>query len=86
MNMDIIFVTGLLAAVLTTIAFLPQVLKAYTTKHTKDLSLVMFVLFSLGLILWTIYGIALNSLPIILANTVTLAMSLYLLFLKVRYG
>jgi len=84
--MDIIFVTGLLAAVLTTIAFLPQVLKAYTTKHTKDLSLVMFVLFSLGLILWTIYGIALNSLPIILANTVTLAMSLYLLFLKVRYG
>ena len=84
--MDLIFLIGSAAAVLTTVSFLPQVIKAHTSRHTKDLSLMMFVLFSLGLALWTIYGIALRSAPVIAANTVTLSLSLYLIYLKVRYG
>jgi MtN3 and saliva related transmembrane protein len=77
---------GIFAAILTTVSFFPQVLKTHNTKHTKDLSLVMYLLFSIGLMLWTVYGIYLNDVPIIAANTITLAMSLYILFLKVKYG
>ena len=84
--MNISFVIGSLAATLTTVAFLPQVIKAHQSKHTKDLSLIMYVLTSAGLLLWLIYGLFLMSLPIILANSVTLILCLYLLFLKNKYG
>lgn len=84
--MDFIFVIGILAACLTTAAFVPQVMRAYASRRTKDLSLVMFLLFSLGLLLWIVYGIALRSAPVIAANTVTLGLSLYLIFLKLKYG
>jgi len=84
--MDPIFIIGVMAAVLTTTAFLPQVIKAHTSKHTKDLSLVMFVLFSAGLILWIVYGIALRSIPVITANAVTVLLSFYLIYLKIKYG
>ena len=84
--MDILFTIGMLAAAFTTVAFLPQVVKAHTSRHTKDLSLVMFVLFSAGLLLWIVYGFALASIPVIAANCVTLLLTLYLIFLKVKYG
>ncbi len=84
--MDTLFIIGMLAATFTTVAFLPQVIKAHTSRHTKDLSLAMFVLFSTGLVLWTVYGLALHSIPVIAANTVTLALALYLIFLKIKYG
>lgn len=85
MNIDMFYV-GIMAAFLTTAAFLPQVIKTHKSKHTKDLSLMMYIMFSCGLIFWTIYGISFNSLPIILANTITLSLSLYLIFLKIKYG
>jgi MtN3 and saliva related transmembrane protein len=84
--MDIVFIIGSLAATLTTAAFLPQVIKAHNSKHTKDLSMVMCVLLTFGLILWIFYGLAYSSLPIILANSITLLLCLYLLYLKVKYG
>lgn len=84
--MDYLLIIGLLAAFLTTIAFLPQVIKTHKSKQTKDLSLVMFVIFSIGLLLWTCYGIILNSAPIILANSITLGLCLYLIFLKIKHG
>jgi MtN3 and saliva related transmembrane protein len=84
--MDHIFVLGSCAGIFTTIAFLPQVIKAHQTKHTKDLSLVMYLLFSLGLILWTVYGFILGSFPVIAANSITLALSSYIVFLKIKYG
>ncbi len=84
--MDIILLVGSAAAILTTISFLPQVIKAHSSRHTRDLSLSMYVLFSLGLALWTVYGVALHSIPVIAANTITLAMSLYLIYLKAKYG
>ena len=73
------------AAICTTISFLPQLFRVWQRKSASDISLLMFLLFNLGLILWLIYGIALGSVPIILANTVTLALALTILALKLRY-
>ena len=84
--MDNIFLLGTSAALFTTISFLPQVIKAHKTRETKDLSLVMYIIFSIGLMLWTIYGVLLNSAPIIAANAITLMMCSYIVYLKVKYG
>lgn len=79
-------VIGFLAAIFTSGAFLPQVIKAHRSRHTKDLSLAMFLMTATGLTLWIIYGTYLFSLPIIAANSVTLVLNLYLIFLKLRYS
>ena len=62
---------GLAAGILTTISFLPQAIKTWQTKSTKDISLVMFLSFCLGVVLWVIYGFYTNNLPVFLANFVT---------------
>ena len=82
--MDNITLLGLLAAACTTIAFFPQVYKIYKTKHTRDLSLPMYAIFSTGTFLWLIYGVSVNSLPIILANAVTLTLSVYILAMMIK--
>ena len=76
---------GSLAGTLTTIAFIPQVVKTWRTGSAEDISLVMFLLFSSGVLLWLIYGIALNAVPIIVSNGITLVLASLVLFLKVRY-
>jgi len=83
--MDAILIIGTVAATLTTAAFFPQVIKAHTTKQTKDLSLAMFVMLFFGLIAWIIYGITLHSLPVIAANSITLVLCVYLIYLKIQY-
>ena len=62
---------GFIAAVCTTFAFLPQVIKIWKTKQTKDLSLRMYTIMFIGICLWFVYGLRINSLSIILANIVT---------------
>ena len=62
---------GFIAAVFTTFAFLPQVIKVWKTKQTKDLSLRMYTIMFIGICLWFVYGLRINSLSIILANIVT---------------
>jgi len=84
--MDPIFIIGLTAATLTTSALLPQLIKAHNSKHTKDLSLAMFSISALGVFLWIIYGIALGAIPVIAANSVTLCLMLYIVYLKIKYG
>jgi MtN3 and saliva related transmembrane protein len=84
--MDIVMLIGGVAATLTTAAFVPQVIKAHQTKETKDLSLLMYVLTAGGLALWLIYGFFLSSLPIILANLLTLILCSYILYLKIKHG
>ena len=64
-------IIGLIAAVCTTFAFVPQVIKVWKTKQTKDLSLRMYSIMFLGILLWLVYGIIIDSLSIILANVVT---------------
>jgi len=76
---------GMLAGTLTTIAFVPQVLKIWLTKSADDVSYLMFAIFSLGVILWLVYGIELGAMPIVVANIVTLVLSLLVVALKVRY-
>jgi len=76
---------GLAAATLTTIAFLPQVIKIWKTKETKDISLLMYALFTVGVLLWLSYGVILNDLPLILANGITSVLALSVLVLKLKY-
>ena len=83
--MDSIELVGYLAGALTTIAFVPQVVKAWKLRETRDLSLAMLVLFGTGILLWTVYGFWVASLPIIAANVITFALILVLLGLKIRY-
>lgn len=83
--MSFITIIGLIAAFCTTVSFLPQAIKAIRTKHTRDLSFVMYFLFTIGVLLWLIYGILRNDWPVILANGVTLLFAATILFLKIRY-
>ena len=76
---------GFFAAFCTTIAFLPQALKVWKTKSTKDISIYMFIIFTIGVFSWLIYGIIISDLPIILANVVTLILSLFILVFKLKY-
>jgi len=81
--MDIVNIIGSLAGCLTTIAFIPQVVRTWRTRSAQDISLFMFLLFTSGVLLWLIYGILLHALPIILANGITLALSTSILVMKV---
>ena len=76
---------GFFAAFCTTIAFLPQAIKVYKSKSTKDISLYMFLIFTIGVLSWLIYGIIIFNIPVILANAVTLVLSLIILIYKLRY-
>jgi MtN3 and saliva related transmembrane protein len=76
---------GVIAAGLTSFAFIPQVLKMYATKSAKDISLITLLQLSLGVSLWIIYGIYLKDYIIILANAVTLLTLLSALFLYYKY-
>ena len=75
---------GLVAAMLTTISFLPQTLLVLRTGRTDGISLCMYALFTTGVAGWLIYGCLVGSLPVILANAVTLALAATILGLKVR--
>ena len=83
--MTAITMLGLVAASLTTVAFIPQVHKTWKTKSAKDLSLGMYLIFTSGVILWLIYGILKEDIPIIAANVVTLSLTLVLLYFKIFY-
>ena len=76
---------GFLAALLTTIAFLPQVYKTWGTKSADDVSLTMLILFITGLICWIIYGLNIGSIPIVLANVITFILNFSILILKITY-
>ena len=84
--MDGVTTLGLIAGTLTTIAFIPQIVKARQSKSTGDLSWGMVTIFSTGVLLWLIYGIWIDSLPVILANAVTLLLQCGIIALKIRYG
>ncbi len=78
-SMDVL---GLIAGTLTTIAFVPQLVKVWRSKSAKDISYVMFILFIAGIILWEIYGWGIHSMPVILFNVITFILGLAILILK----
>ena len=79
-------ILGYVAGALTTLAFVPQVVRTWKTRSTTDISLGMFLIFSAGVLLWEIYGLCVSSGPVILANAVTLALSATVLGLKIKHG
>ncbi len=83
--METIEIVGLVAATLTTSSFMPQVYKAFKNKSTKDVSLTMYLILLLGLGLWIVYGVHIESLAIILANVITSILVVLILLLKLKY-
>jgi len=84
MALTAITIIGLLAAVCSSSSFITQVVKTVSTRTTKDRSLMMYVILSTGVALWLVYGIFIVDWPLILANTVTLALAMPILFFKIR--
>jgi MtN3 and saliva related transmembrane protein len=74
---------GYPAAILTTIAFVPQAWKSWRTRDLSGISLPMYALFTLGVALWLVYGIMIASMPIVAANAVTFALAFLVLWLKI---
>jgi MtN3 and saliva related transmembrane protein len=77
---------GMAAALLTTAAFAPQAIKAWRSRSTKDVSLAMFTMMVSGILLWLVYGILIDDLPLILANAVTLVLASAILVAKIRFN
>jgi MtN3 and saliva related transmembrane protein len=84
--MELVDFVGYMAATLTTAAFLPQVLKVWRSKSTKDLALPTLLSFILGVGMWLVYGLLVNSTPVIIANAVTLVLNLVILRFKIKFG
>ena len=83
--MNYITILGYIAGAMTTLAFLPQLIKIWKSRSTKDISLIMFIVICTGVALWLIYGICIDSLPIIAANIVTFIIAGMILAFKIKY-
>jgi len=83
--MDSITLLGLIAGTLTTAGFLPQLIKAWKSHSTKDISLLMYVIICTGILLWLIFGLCIGSLPVIVANAATLLIAIAILILKIKF-
>jgi len=77
---------GLVAATLTTTSLIPQVIKSWKLKETRDISMLMYLVLGAGVFLWMVYGLFLHNLPLIAANSVSFLLILVILFFKVKYG
>jgi len=84
--MTLITLIGLFAAFCTTAAFVPQVVRTWKSRSTKDISLGMFVFYAVGIFAWLVYGVLIGDLPLIASNGVTLVLSVIMLGFKLRYG
>jgi len=82
--MDTTTILGYVAGAVTTTSLVPQVMKIWKTKSARDVSLGMFLIFSIGISLWIAYGVFLHSMPIIVANTVSLLLGFIVLGLKLK--
>lgn len=78
-------IVGYVAAFCTTAAYVPQLVRVIHLRSAREISLPTFLLLSFGLFLWLLYGIYTHSGPVIASNTVTLVLSLSILFLKLKY-
>jgi MtN3 and saliva related transmembrane protein len=85
MDKDHVDALGLVAGCLTTAAFVPQVVRVWRTRSTRDISFAMFLLLTVGIGMWLIYGLFIESRPVVLANGVTLVLAMAILAAKIRY-
>jgi MtN3 and saliva related transmembrane protein len=84
-NMDDWLMLGIIAGFLTTVGFIPQIIKGYRTKRMEDVSLLMPMILGAGMLLWLLYGISLENLPIILWNAIAFSLNIAVVGLKLRY-
>ncbi len=84
--MDGVDLLGYSAGFITTLTFLPQVLKTYRERSARDVSLYMFIIAAINEVMWIFYGVFRNDMVIILTNAVVLSMSLTMIFFKLKYG
>ncbi len=77
---------GYFAAILTTLAFLPQLIKTLKTKKAEDVSLITLIMFLIGVLSWIIYGYKISSIPILIANVVTFILNLLILIFKITFS
>ncbi len=85
MELDYVTTLGIFAGVLSTLAYLPQVIKTWKSKSAEDLSWSMLITLCCGITLWLIYGIIIHDFPIIIANIVTFSLAAIILALKLQY-
>jgi len=78
-------ILGYAAGAITSLTFLPQVIKTWKQKSAKDVSLMMFIIAAINEIMWVVYGALLDNWVIILTNAIVLAMSLTMIYLKLKY-
>lgn len=83
--MNSVTLIGMLAAVCTTLSFLPQAVKTIRTKDTSGISLLMYAVFTLGTLLWLVYGALSHNLPVTAANALTFAFAAVILAYKLKY-
>lgn len=83
--MNSIDLLGYVAGILVVISLLPQAIKITRTKSTKDISLLRYIIYTLGVALWTIYALIIKNAPITLMNIVGLVLGTYILVLKIKY-
>jgi MtN3 and saliva related transmembrane protein len=84
--MDINTTIGLTAAFCTTASFIPQAVKTIRTRDTSGISASMYTLFTIGTLTWTVYGLMTHNTPVIIANVITSALALVILFYRLRHG
>ncbi len=77
---------GTIAAILTTISFLPQALQVIKTRNTEGISLGMYAMFVLGVFLWSIYGYTIGDRAILISNFITCTLASIVLYYKIRYS
>jgi MtN3 and saliva related transmembrane protein len=82
----LLLLLGYGAGILTTAAFVPQVIRTWRSRSCRDISYGMLLLFASGILLWFLYGIGIDSVPVMLANGFTLILVLVLVFFKIQYG
>lgn len=83
--MNNVEIVGIVAGALSCTTFLPQVVKTYKSKSTKDVSLAMFVIAAVSTTLWLVYGILISSFSLTFTNAIVLLLSLIMLYLKIKY-
>jgi len=79
-------IIGFTAGIFTTLALVPQAIKSWKSKHTKDVSLMWITILTVGIFLWLVYGLLINSMPLVIANAVSFIFALTILILKLRFG
>ncbi len=84
-RMNLIIALGLIGATLTTVSFLPQLIKVIKTRSTKDISTGMFVLFGTDFFIWLIYGILIKDIPLIIANSFAFVEATIIFIFKIIY-